>query len=76
MTEVVDVIKIEITLHHCRERLEIGPLRAKLNWHWDKIAKRVLEPCSEGMFDIEDSIVIRHSHSGLHEIPEEGGGDN
>lgn len=75
MTEVVDIIKIEVTLHHCMDELKITPLREQLPHAIEALAG-MIEPCREGAGNFGDKISWRWSHTGLHEIPELTGGDN
>jgi hypothetical protein len=77
VTELVDVIKIEITLRHCRDGLRIQPLREWLRDNVAHVASRALNPAREGEDSYENGKVdVRWSHTGLHEIPEVDGGDN
>lgn len=77
MTEVVDTIKIEITVYHCRDDLKIKPLRDFLKKYIGEMVQPAAEPCAKGVRRYEDDkIVVRWENSGLEEIPEENGGDN
>jgi hypothetical protein len=77
MTELVDTIKIEITVRHCRDDLKITPLRDFVKKYIGEMVQGASEPCSKGARNwADEKIEVRWNHSGLEEIAEEAGGDN
>lgn len=79
MTEVVDEIKIRVTVYHDRSVLRtIEQRREDAAVVLEALVPVIMNPCSQGKHITGDcsSIEVLWENSGLQEIPEEGGGDN
>lgn len=79
MTEVVDEIKIRVTVYHDRSVLRTVEQRRKdAEVVLEALVPVIMNPGSEGQHLTGDhrSIEVLWEHSGLQEIPEESGGDN
>jgi hypothetical protein len=79
MTQLIDEIKVRITLKHDEVNSSVygGPddLRAWLKNHWNAIGPLIFGSADKGTMSMP-GILVEWQNGGLEEVPEEGGGDN